>query len=272
MRPLFALLAAGALALAACGHRAAQPQGALESAAAPVVAAERAFAQAGQERPVREAFLAYVAADAVRVSPEGAGSAPAWIEGWPQRQDAGAITWGPAFAGVSRSGELGFTTGPALYQGGRRGTYLTLWRRQPDRAWRWVFDLGADEQAFAAKALKKAPRLAAFGSLVPLTPEAASAAAKRETAVLAGRLQALGGKGMREVATREAALAGWPEDAAVALEDLGGAAAQSGELAYRYGQARWAGEGGPKAGAFLILWRREADERWRVIAAVLSET
>jgi len=178
---------------------------ALEVAVAPVVAAERAFAQAGQERPVREAFLAFVAADAVRVGPEGAGSAPAWIAGWPQRQDAGAITWGPAFAGAARSGELGFTTGPALYQGGRRGTYFTIWRRQPDGAWRWTFDLGADEALFRPKTLKKDPRLAAFGSPVPLRPQAAAAAAARETAALASRMQALGGEALAEAAARGAA-------------------------------------------------------------------
>ncbi len=60
------------------------------------------------------------------------------------------LTWEPVRADVAASGDLGWTTGTYVSEGtgpdgARRhaeGRYVTIWRRQPDGAWKVVMDLG----------------------------------------------------------------------------------------------------------------------------------
>jgi hypothetical protein len=91
-------------------------------------------------------------------------SAQDYIASWPDADSAGSLQWAPAFAGASRSGDLGFTTGPYEAAGGgggvseagdlgwtygyadwreaeetRRAGYLRIWQRQGDD-WKVVID------------------------------------------------------------------------------------------------------------------------------------
>lgn len=112
--------------------------------AAPIVAAERAFALEGAERGWAAAFRTYAAPEATMLSPDpvNAHEALAKVEG----DGATTLDWRPAYAGIARSGELGFTTGPFMVRGrdGVVGHYFTVWRLQPDGRWRWIFDAGTD--------------------------------------------------------------------------------------------------------------------------------
>jgi hypothetical protein len=56
---------------------------------------------------------------------------------------SGRLDWVPIASG--KSGELGFTVGKGAFTGARpedgsRVTYVTIWRRQPDGAWKVLFD------------------------------------------------------------------------------------------------------------------------------------
>jgi len=58
---------------------------------------------------------------------------------------SGRLDWAPIASG--QSGELGFTVGKGSFTGARpengwRNTYVTIWRRQPDGAWKVLFDTG----------------------------------------------------------------------------------------------------------------------------------
>jgi ketosteroid isomerase-like protein len=58
---------------------------------------------------------------------------------------SGRLDWAPIASG--KSGDLGFTVGKATFTGakpddGWRSTYVTIWRRQPDGAWKVLFDTG----------------------------------------------------------------------------------------------------------------------------------
>jgi ketosteroid isomerase-like protein len=58
---------------------------------------------------------------------------------------SGRLAWAPITSGVR--GDLGFTVGKATFTGakpddGWRSTYVTIWRRQPDGAWKVLFDTG----------------------------------------------------------------------------------------------------------------------------------
>lgn len=131
------------LALSAC---ASAPANTTRMSADPVIAAERAFAADASVRGWVAAFRTYAAADAQMLSPDpvNAQEQLAQIEG----DGSTALDWRPAYAGISRSGDFGFTTGPFQRRGrdGIVGHYFTVWRRQPDGGWKWIFDAGTDVQ------------------------------------------------------------------------------------------------------------------------------
>jgi hypothetical protein len=61
------------------------------------------------------------------------------------------LEWEPLFADVSDDGTLGYTWGYAKYTSPGKdgaapkitlGLTLTIWKRQPDGSWKWVFDGG----------------------------------------------------------------------------------------------------------------------------------
>lgn len=60
----------------------------------------------------------------------------------------GVLTWEPEFADVSASGDLGYTWGQYAYRyfdstkTTSLGYYVTIWKKQPDGQWRFVFDAG----------------------------------------------------------------------------------------------------------------------------------
>ena len=118
------------------------------AALAPVVEAEHAFAQKSIDEGMKPAFLAYAAPEGVIVNRRGPVNA---IETWSQRNPAptGLLTWWPTYADVSHAGDMGWTTGPYEFREkptdekpADTGHFFTVWRKQPDGAWKWVLDLG----------------------------------------------------------------------------------------------------------------------------------
>src|SRR5262245_52003989 len=111
--------------------------------AAPVIAAERAFAARAGEIGWIPAFCQYSAADSQLIAEQGFANAHDRM--CAQADDGGrTLYWAPEYAGIARSGDLGFTTGPASFDAERtpRIQYFTVWRRQPDGAWKWIYDGG----------------------------------------------------------------------------------------------------------------------------------
>lgn len=68
---------------------------------------------------------------------------------WPA---TATLTWEPVFAEVSQSADLGYTIGRYLYTNvdtagtevSGEGYYITIWKKQTDGTWRFVFDTGTD--------------------------------------------------------------------------------------------------------------------------------
>ena len=57
------------------------------------------------------------------------------------------LTWEPAFEKIAAGGDLGYTWGyfkNSVKATGEetRGTYLTIWQKQPDGSWKFVVDVG----------------------------------------------------------------------------------------------------------------------------------
>ena len=113
-----------------------------------MVASERAFAAASLEKGLHEAFLAYLAPDAIGFDPVPASGARRRTKASLNR--AGMLTWGPAWVAVSSAGDLALSTGPwefrlkedAAIRSRAPGYFFSVWRRQPDGTWKVAVDAG----------------------------------------------------------------------------------------------------------------------------------
>jgi len=110
-----------------------------------VRAAETAFAKSMADRNA-SAFAALIADEAVFFGGKGVlrGKA-AVIADWKRFFDgpAAPFSWAPSEVEVLPSGTLGYTSGPVHDPQGRHiGTFNSVWQRQPDGAWKIIFDKG----------------------------------------------------------------------------------------------------------------------------------
>lgn len=112
-------------------------------------AVEKEFCAMAQSEGVQKAFV-HFAADSAVISRKGQlfkGKEAIRMQYDSFRQGA-KLEWSPDFADVSASGELGYTYGKFTYtstdslghtiQSG--GIFHTVWKRQPDGQWRFVWD------------------------------------------------------------------------------------------------------------------------------------
>jgi ketosteroid isomerase-like protein len=241
---------------------------------APVVAAERAFAAEAGRRGWVEAFEAHSTSDAIvlQAGPVNAHQSLAGID--PANRGDTSLTWGPEFAGISMGGDFGFTTGP--YNGGDAafGQYFTVWRRQADGSWKWIYDGGtnqttptrvdanADVEALTIGARGAGSAEAAIESVrareAGLAEAAAENAGEAYEAVFAadGRMNR---DNQPTARTREAVSALAGSGAVQFSPPQVIEASANGDMVFTLGQARW--EGG--AGYYCRIWVLQA-EGWRI--------
>lgn len=135
------LLSAGAVLNLACGAEPADSDPTLAS----LVEAELAFARSAAEFGTRDAFLKYLADDAILFRPR-ATNGKRFLASQPGTP--GLLSWEPALADVSLAGDLGFTTGPWSYSPDPTsdptayGQYFTVWKIQRDGSWKVAIDHG----------------------------------------------------------------------------------------------------------------------------------
>jgi len=248
--------------------------------AAPVIAAERAFAERAAQAGIAPSFLEFMTDDAIVLRPDPL-LARAVYSGLPQAKlpkDGGTLlSWWPSFAGVSRSGDLGFTTGPASVNGGPPGLYyFTVWARQKDGAWKWVFDGGVDGDASKASERGGPAGQLSAGDARPLAPDVAMNQVRSAEIALARRARidtvqayrpvlaadtrvqgsAMGPASSPDAVERELAT----RARSIAFGPIGGSASKAGDLAWTYGDARW--DGG--RGHYVRIWQRRAG-KWTLV-------
>ena len=113
---------------------------ALAAAAAPTVFdAERAFAQMAQDKGQWTAFRATAAPDAVMFDPQPV-NAHDFMKDFIDPPKA--MTWAPTQAWVSCDGSLAVDTGNWRRPDGATGYFTTVWKRQADGGWKWIYDGG----------------------------------------------------------------------------------------------------------------------------------
>jgi ketosteroid isomerase-like protein len=117
-----------------------------------IIETEKAFAEMAKTEGIPKAFLTYAAEDAVLMRNNTLISGKNAIKNSFGNQDPGAgnveLTWEPDFVDVSGSGDLGYTYGKYTYSvtdssGVVRqdsGIFHTVWKRQSNGDWRFVWD------------------------------------------------------------------------------------------------------------------------------------
>ena len=288
------LAAAGVVLAAGAGMKARQSD--RDKALASLIDAERAFSALSEANGIREAFLTWLAPDAVVFRPGPMEARPVYEKMDPA--DPAVLTWEPDVAEVAASGELGYTSGPYQVRPGRGleptgfGHYVSVWRKQPDGTWKVFLDIGIphDRPAYLAP-VKTVAAPAAAAARRPLSPEAL----RDEEAAFGRRagkfIQEAGAKGLRKAlasaATDDVRVLRpqrFPAVGKGALKDLIPAAAGrvirgsperrasyqvvvswSGDLACAYGTSELRKDrAAAETSAYLRIWRKDASGAWRI--------
>ncbi|MCR2832596.1 hypothetical protein [Parerythrobacter lacustris] len=106
-----------------------------------IVAAEIAFSQAARDEGQWTAFRKFMAPGAVIHGVNGPIDAAAWLA--TQKDPLAAVQWAASSVWMSCDGRLAVSRGRFRDPEGLVGTFVTVWQRQDDGAYRWIYDAGA---------------------------------------------------------------------------------------------------------------------------------
>jgi ketosteroid isomerase-like protein len=116
-----------------------------------IMDADRAFSEYSIAHGQIASFLEYAAPEAVLIKPNmypivGHEKLHEHYNG--KADSTFVLTWEPKFARVAKSGDLGYTYGYWQFylksqpDSIEKGTYATVWQRQPNGQWKFILDLG----------------------------------------------------------------------------------------------------------------------------------
>lgn len=245
---------------------------------AQVVAAERAFAADGLALGIKDSFLKHSAPDGIVLNPEPMLAQAVYGAAQPSPTK---LVWWPLWAGIARSGDLGFTTGPFTVNDKPGLWYFTVWARQKDGGWKWLFDGGPPSDpsgaapqgstvAYAKASARAAGSPAKAMSEVSKAETALALAAKSDLKaaylpVLAEDARIVGSRAKPPTSRAEIETELATRPARAQFSPLGGQASTAGDLAWTYGMAQWsAADGKTKKGHYVRIWRNDA-AGWRLL-------
>jgi ketosteroid isomerase-like protein len=249
--------------------------------------AETAFAKMAVEKGTRDAFLAYLADEAVIFEPGPANGKKTWEKRAPSEN---LLTWEPNFVAVSRSGDFGYTIGPWEFKKDPKhseakafGQFLSIWKKQKDGAWKVVLDAGVETPKPTGKpSAAQNPVTPAPGQtkIEKIDLDAARKEvrevehrfAKASTADTGAAIIAFASDDIRVL--REGVLPAVGEDGAqlmlnsdhakTTLQPAGGDISQAGDLAYEYGKYVTERGAGPERGHYVMIWKKNVRGTWRL--------
>jgi ketosteroid isomerase-like protein len=257
-----------------------------------LVQMEHDFAKAAATKGTRDAFLEFIADDGILFQPGPVNGKKFWTERQPRK---GLLSWEPAFADVSRAGDLGYTTGPWEFrpnglddQPVAFGQYFTIWKKQSDGSWKFVLDRGVStEKPSAANKIIQFP-VNDEGSttnpkfniaegralLLKLEGEFSDQSVKKgsdaftsyladDARLLRANTEPAVGKNaaMNVVSARQGTLSWVPAASDIAV---------SGDLGYTYGTFDFKSGGAlVEHGSYVRVWKKQ-DGKWKVVIDVMS--
>lgn len=252
----------------------------LEKEVGSLIEAEKAYAKLGAEKGFRAASLANFADEAVIFAPN-------LIKGkkfWTESKEEPVIDWGPGFASIARSGDLGFTTGPAVYLESRNdpkpvgyGHFVSIWQKNPEGIWKVMLDVGVNHT-------EPSEPLGEAKSWVPkstsVTEDATQSNANIEAAFMKELLQDEGAAILAH-ATDEIRIyrrGAVPVVGKAAAEQMlatehwktirkrrGGGMSQATDFAYSYGDYGSNHDGVAERGMYFCIWQIISVNDWKLV-------
>jgi ketosteroid isomerase-like protein len=252
----------------------------LEKAVGSLIAAEKAYAKLAADKGFREASISVFADDAVIFAPNAVNGKKFWREA---KKDP-VIAWRPTFASISRSGELGYTTGPWESRKSRDaekpdafGQFVTAWQKNKHGEWKVALDVGLDHpqpqeveaeittyvpnssrphSESASTDLEKAQH--SFGeSLKEDEGDAITDNASDDIRLYrSGQLPAVGKRAAEKMLAEE--------DAKTTRTPRGAGTSDPVDLAYEYGEFTSEQSHATQHGIYLCIWRRESGGTWKI--------
>lgn len=133
-----------------------------------MIETERAFSRMSEEKGIRESFTEFIAEDGILFRPTPV-KGKQWMREHPLPPSTTRplLTWQPVFAGISRAGDMGYSTGPWQYKNDIKdakpsafGNFMTVWKKQASGEWKFAVDLGVSHSE------PKAPPSLTFGPAI----------------------------------------------------------------------------------------------------------
>jgi ketosteroid isomerase-like protein len=252
----------------------------LEKVLGSLIAAEKAYAKLAGEKGFREASISVFADDAVIFAPSAVNGKKFWREA---KKDP-VISWRPSFASISRSGELGYTTGPWESRKSRDiekpdafGHFVTIWQKNKDNEWKVVLDVGLDHpqpqgveteistyvpnaairhSESASADLEKAQRRFAESLKEDEADAIIDDASDNVRVYRSGQLPVIGKNAVGKMLAEE--------DAKTTRTPLGTGITSPVDLAYEYGEYMRNRDKINERGIYLCIWRLESDGTWKI--------
>jgi ketosteroid isomerase-like protein len=251
---------------------------------ATLIECEHAFARDAASLGSRAAFLKWLSPTAVVFQPGPVNGRKAYAAARPR---PAVLAWQPAFAGISESGDLGWTTGPWSWRPAPDqmdvawGEYLTVWRRQPDGAYLAALDIGIDHARPgepAGEPVHLQPAGAARGGRGPLDKRRALWKADAEYGQLAKQggvavaLDHFGAEAMlllrdglpRVVGRAAACDTIRSREQSATLMSLAQFLSDKGDLGYTYGSFVGGDAAAPDSGWYVHIWQRGTAKPWEL--------
>ena len=268
----------------------------LSPAFSSMVSTERAFAKMAGMHGVRNSFITFFADDGINFTPHPVKTRENLMSTTASTPPPPIIlNWTPIYGDIAASEEFGYNTGPFVVEDKspekrptRYGMFFSVWKRQADKSWKVVLDMGAGTPS--AFAPLDAPFVAAPISKVK--PKDVSPSDGHEEILRIDRdflLSSLNkplGEALKESLQETARLyitgkmplvgrkaivaSGLDGMSFVTGEPLDGGMARSGDFGYVYGRYEIKGGNVSEKGYYSRVWRLDPSGKWRIGMFVMN--
>lgn len=258
--------------------------------------AEREFSATAVKEGFRDSFIKFFADDGIGFGPEPQRTKEVLSKTPPQTAPRKVVfRWQPYFCDMSLDGDLGYSTGPVIYEDvsgsnrpPRHGMYFSVWQKQADGNWKVVVDMGTSTpQAVASQDVNyevaknpdgisqsKAKKLNK-GNFDSLDADFSAEIAK--SGLVNGYNSWLSDEfrvhrnGVMPILTKDELkkyLDG--TNAKISFKQMGGKISNLKDLAFTYGSFHYDGNDSP-TGYYVHVWRRNVKGNWKLVADIFNE-
>lgn len=260
-----------------------------------LVNAERSFAGMAKEKNTRDAFLAFLAEDAITSAP---GQGPRTGKQHLQNQQANEswLWWEPEYSDIASSGDFGFNTGPWEFRQNKTdgkavayGHFVSIWKKNGEGEWKVAVDIGI---GYPGPGEKKSIKTSAIKLSRPKQKQAVDTNTLFEEEKKFIEALTLKGnsafEGIRSSEARFYRAGHTPYTTSQEVEQLlkqpapdvtytfmDGGVSSSNDLAYVYGkvsirQKKEDGSVQTRTGSYMRFWKKEDGKHWKIVLDLLT--